>query len=266
MGVYNVLIRPFVRNLDLDKASKIVVSYYKLLGRIPFRNKIKHWQRQHPNTKKQRIKEVFDIQFLNPIGLGAGLDLKGELYNELANLGISFVEIGPMGIENVRESVRNISRHSPEERIAACINKDYLTSFTLSYDFYDFFVIDITADPSVEYLEEILEARVAEQEYKPIIVKIPEYLNQSEIHEMVDYCLLNNVDGIESCSLKQIIEIKEYSKGMLPIIANNYVNSIGEVQEALDAGASLVEIRTALVREGPSYVKKILKSIQEKAQ
>ena len=39
-------------------------------------------------------REVFGIHFRNPIGMAAGFDRNGEVFNELAALGFGFVEIG----------------------------------------------------------------------------------------------------------------------------------------------------------------------------
>ncbi len=265
MGLYNIFIRPFVRNLELEKASKIVDNYYKVLGKLPFRTKIRSWLKSHSKSAYRLHKEVFGIQFDNMVGIGSGLDTKGEQYNELSNLGISFVQIGPSGKDGIRKAIANINRNKAQTVVAACIDSDYLTAFTLAYDFFDFFVIDITADPSTEYLDEILEARIAEQEYKPVVAKIPEYITDEELHEIIDYCLLNRVEAIESRSIEQIREIQTYSKGLLAIIANNHIDSIEKAGEAIQAGASLIEIRTALIKEGPGFVKKILKSLQNTA-
>ena len=39
-------------------------------------------------------REVFGIHFRNPIGMAAGFDRNGEVFNELDALGFGFVEIG----------------------------------------------------------------------------------------------------------------------------------------------------------------------------
>ena len=39
---------------------------------------------------------VFGLEFENPVGLAAGFDKEAKLYNELANLGFGFIEIGTL--------------------------------------------------------------------------------------------------------------------------------------------------------------------------
>ena len=69
---------------------------------------------------------------------------------------------------------------------------------------------------------------------------------------------MNNIDGIELRSLEQVKKVHEYSSGKLPIIANCHIDTPLQASEALVAGASLVEIRTGLLREGPGIVQKTL--------
>lgn len=264
MSIYDILIRPFVRDMDMEKASRIGLRYFQLIGKIPFGRTVNRWI--HGNRPSGLQKEVFGLDFYNPVGLGAGLDIHGELYNDLNNLGFSFMEIGPMDASGVRRAIRNIQRDKPDDILAVCIEKDYLTAFTLAYDFCDFFVIDISADPSTEHLDPLLDARITETEYKPIIAKIPDYITELELQDIVNYCMMNSIDGIESRSVEQVRLISGYSKGRLPIIANCHIDTPEHAREALDAGASLIEVRTGLVKEGPKIVKKILKHLQNTQQ
>lgn len=256
MGVYDIILKPILRRMDLDRASRISMRYFHLVGKIPFIRTINRYI--YKNRPEGLEREVFGLQFYNPVGLGAGLDIHGTLYNDLNDLGFSFIEIGPVNAEGIKGAINHIKNDPQDDILAACIDDDYLTAFTLGYDFFDFFVIDVSADPSVEYLNSLLEARLAEQVYKPIVLKIPEFVNLESLARIIDFCLLNSVDGIETRSLEHIMYIKEYSKGMMTIIANTHVDSPEAAYEALTAGASLVEMRTGLVRQGPSVVDKTL--------
>ena len=262
MGLYGILIKPFVRRRDIESASRIALRYFELIEKIPGGRLISRWI--HRNRPEGLQREVFGLDFYNPVGLGAGLDLYGELYNDLNNLGFSFVEIGPMDADGVRRAVRRIQDDPQDDILAACINADHLTAFTLAYDFCDFFVIDIASNPSTDVLDPLLDARVGEEIYKPIVVKLPKSIPVSEIDDIIDYSLMNGVDGIEARSLEQIRHIHEYSRGRLPIIANTHIESPEQAAEALEAGASLVEVRNALVRQGPPFVGNILKYLLKK--
>jgi dihydroorotate dehydrogenase len=47
---------------------------------------------QVSDTKLER--KLFGLTFKNPVGLAAGFDKNAVLYNELANFGFGFIEIG----------------------------------------------------------------------------------------------------------------------------------------------------------------------------
>ena len=221
MGLYSILIRPFVRRADIEKASRVALRYFEMIERIPGGRLISRWIHNNRPTGLQR--EVFGIDFYNPIGLGAGLDIYGELYNDLNNLGFSFVEIGPMNADGIRRAIRRIQQDPQNDILAACINEDYLTAFTLAYDFCDFFVIDLSTNPSTDILDPLLDARLAEEVYKPIVVK-------------------------------------------LPVISNHAIETPEQAAEALEAGASLIEVRDGLVRQGPNFVSNIQKYLLNQAK
>lgn len=257
MGLYSILLRPFVHKADIEKASRVALRYFELIERIPGGRLISRWIHNNRPTGLQR--EVFGIDFYNPIGLGAGLDIYGELYNDLNNLGFSFVEIGPMNADGIRRAIRRIQKDPQNDILAACINEEYLTAFTLAYDFCDFFVIDISSNPNTDILDPLLDARLAEEVYKPIVVKLPPVLPSSETEDLMDYCLMNGIDGIETRSLEQIRHIVEYTSGRIPIISNHAIETPEQAAEALEAGASLIEVRDGLVRQGPNFVSNIQK-------
>ena len=262
--MYSFLIRPLTRRIkDNNKASAIALGYFKFEGMIPggrfFSRLI------HGNRAVGLEREVFGLDFYNPVGLGAGLDVNGDLYNDLNDLGFSFVEIGPFKeLSAIRKAIARLQADPQDDILAACISGDYLESFCLAYDFCDFFVIDISENPDMDIFEPLLDARLTYEAYKPIVVKIPEELAADELDDIVEYCLMNNIDGIEARSISQIVHITEKSKARLPIIANCHIKTPEQALGALKAGASLVEVRMGLVREGPRLVGKILKFLASK--
>lgn len=57
--------------------------------------------------------------------------------------------------------------------------------------------------------------------------------------------------------------IHEKSEGRLPIIAVGGIMTPEQAKAMLDAGASLIEIYTAFIYEGPSIIKRILKYLEK---
>ncbi len=126
---------------------------------------------------------------------------------------------------------------------------------------------------------------------KPILLKISPDLNQNQIDEIIEIVKLTKLDGIiatnttikrdnlnlckEKVKLKgnggisgiplkdrstQVIKyIYKKSNGSIPIIGVGGIHSEKDALEKLEAGASLVQIYTGFIYEGPSLIKKINK-------
>lgn len=261
--MYNIFIRPLARRMNPQSANRLAMRYFKAIGKIPgmrFFSRI-----LHNNAPGVYSREVFGMQFYNPLGLGAGLDLKGELYNDLNDLGFSFTEIGPLDATTVREAISNIQEDPQDDILAACISADFDTAFYLAYDFCDFFVIDFSACQAIDsdLFAPLLAFRLTNDNYKPIVVKLPDQISDVDLQALLNFCLMNGIDGIEARNLAQIRFIGQFTGGRLPIIANCHTRTVSNAIELLKAGASLVEVRSGLVTEGPSLVAKILKQLSK---
>ena len=174
-----------------EKAHNITTRLLVLLRYLPFSNQIVNFFFFFFFLVLER--EVFGIRFKNPVGLAAGFDKNGTLYNDLAKFGFSFVEIGSltlepqpgnpkprcfrlvqdnaiinrMGINNngVRYAVNYIKKHRPNCIIGGNISKNsdvpnenaasnYEKSFALLYDFVDYFTINVSC-PNVQNLDKM---------------------------------------------------------------------------------------------------------------
>lgn len=255
--MYDLLIRPFVQRLSIEKASVAAMRYFTLLGHIPGFNFLSRLI--HGNRPQGLEIEVFGLNFYNPVGLGAGLDRKGDLYYNLENLGFSFVEAGPLDSSAARHAIETVQQRPHNDILAACINRDYLLTYSLAYDFYDFFVIEVGAEDYVSVLSPILDCRLSYDGYKPLVVKLPEVVSVEKLEEMVGFCRMNGVDGVETRSIEQTRHIAGLTLGRFPIIANSHICTPQEARAELDAGASLIEVRSGLVTEGPRLIARILK-------
>ena len=179
--MYKHLIKPILFRFNPETAHNILFSILSFLRHIPFAHSIIRAIYKKESPKLHR--EVFGIDFPNPVGLAGGLDKNGEFYNDMANFGFGFVEIGSLtpqpqdgnpkprcwrvpqdkaiinrfGINNkgVRNAVEHLKKVRPEVIVAANISKntssinedaakDYETAFAMLYDFVDMFVVNVS--------------------------------------------------------------------------------------------------------------------------
>ena len=145
-----------------------------------------------------------------------------------------------------------------------------------------------------DILDPLLDLRICYDTYKPLLVKVSPDIPREELDEIVDYCMLSGIDGIVAGntttsreglttpakkldsigkgglsgaplferSLAMVRHIHEHTSGRLPIIGVGGIMNGEQARQMLDAGASLIEICTGFIYEGPSAVKRILKSIK----
>lgn len=179
------------------------------------------------------------------------------------------------------------------------ISSDYQKAFSLLYDFVDMFTISVSrpnADGLLEVqdrnaladiIDPLLELRLCYERYKPILVKFSPDTPFEQLDEMIDYCMLSGIDGVVAGdttrrvdllnarnkpstgylsgaplferSLAVVRHISEHTLGRFPIVACGGIMTPEQAAQMLDAGASLLELHTGLVFEGPKLVKKILK-------
>lgn len=78
--------------IGAERAHDLAVILLRTLGYIPGAKWLmrKLYTVEDPSLER----EVFGLKFSNPIGLAAGFDRNGELYDSLGALGFGFVEIG----------------------------------------------------------------------------------------------------------------------------------------------------------------------------
>ena len=343
--MYKHFIRPILFRFNAETAHNITMGALGILKHIPLARQITRlaFCKDTPELSK----EVFGQTFRNPVGLAGGLDKNGEHYNDLANFGFGFVEIGSltpepqdgnpkprlfrlvkdraiinrMGINNkgVKNAIEHLKKEKPDIIVAANISKnassmneeaskDYETAFALLYDFVDMFVVNISCPNVVgltklqdvnflsDIMDKLLNLRMYFDEYRPILVKVSPDLPPQQLDEIIEYVLMSGIDGIVAGNttrsrdglttgqekieaignggmsgaplyeknLKLVKYIHEKTGGNLPIIGVGGIMSPQQAKEMLDAGASLVEIYTGFIYEGPGLVKRILKYLQQK--
>jgi dihydroorotate dehydrogenase len=130
---------------------------------------------------------------------------------------------------------------------------------------------------------------------KPLLLKIAPDLTQEQIDDVIDLALEIKLDGLVATNttisreklitynsiletigaggmsglpLKQrsteiVKYIFEKTGGKIPVIASGGIFTGADAKEKIDAGASLVQVWTGFIYEGPGIVKKICKSLNE---
>jgi len=149
-------------------------------------------------------------------------------------------------------------------------------------------------DNLVEILSGLREFRKGQTDYRPILIKISPDLTQEQVDVMIDVTRECKIDGIVATNTttsreglttdKKIVEkigrgglsgapitkrsvdmvgyIARKTEGRLPIIGVGGIMTPQDAQNMLDAGASLVQIYTGFIYNGPGFVKKICHEIK----
>jgi dihydroorotate dehydrogenase len=142
-------------------------------------------------------------------------------------------------------------------------------------------------------LEKITESRSRQQEKLgkrvPLLVKLAPDLDDHELAQMIDACLGHQIDGViatnttiarENLSSKSRLEtgglsgkplqerstevirlISNQAGDTLPIIGVGGIANPEDAAEKLEAGASLVQLFTGMIYNGPGIIKKIIENI-----
>lgn len=147
-----------------------------------------------------------------------------------------------------------------------------------------------------EIIKPLTEFRKGHQNYRPILLKISPDLTKEQIDDAVSTMEECNLDGIVATNTtrsregltiseseiehignggmsgatltRRAIEVVRYvyekSEGHYPIIGVGGIMSEEDALDMLDAGASLIQIYSGYIYNGPSFVKSICKTIIER--
>ncbi|WP_339896365.1 quinone-dependent dihydroorotate dehydrogenase [uncultured Algibacter sp.] len=90
--MYKSLLRPLFFSFDPEKIHHFTFSLVKFTSKIPGFKGL--FRSLYVIEDEQLERKLFGLTFKNPVGLAAGFDKNAVLYNELANFGFGFIEIG----------------------------------------------------------------------------------------------------------------------------------------------------------------------------
>lgn len=223
-------------------------------------------------------REIFGIDFISPVGLGAGVDPEGVLFDAYRRLGVSFITTGPVSPENAVKCAGNtLHEDSPcvlafdickseKSKEDQDIVRDISGSFSLLYDFAEMLVLDCRDEVfDFDLIQDVVSAcrdeSISYDTYKPVIVSVGDSLDPAELGRLSDFLMMNGIDGMEISGIERIKAVSEHTKGRFPIIGRGEIESPGKALEMLDAGASLIALSNELDTFGTSYIKKLLGKI-----
>ena len=91
-GMYKRIIRPFLFKMPAEKAHKFTFNFLKFSFQIPLVKTLffGNYTLNHPKLER----EVFGLKFKNPVGLAAGFDKDGKMFNQFGMMGFGFIEVG----------------------------------------------------------------------------------------------------------------------------------------------------------------------------
>ena len=92
MSLYKAVVRKILFQFDPEEVHHFTFGMIKNLLRLPLVPGIvkSRFGFEHPSLER----EVFGLKFKNPVGLAAGFDKNALLFDEFAQYGFGFVEIG----------------------------------------------------------------------------------------------------------------------------------------------------------------------------
>lgn len=181
---------------------------------------------------------------------------------------------------------------------------DYEICFDALYDYVDYFVVNVSSpntpnlralqdkEPLTHLLQTLQNKNLAKPRQKPILLKIAPDLSDEQLLDIIAIIQDTNIAGVIATnttisreglqsdnktemgglsgkpltqrSTEVIRFLSEKSNKAFPIIGVGGIHSAADALEKLDAGASLIQLYTGFIYEGPSLVKAINKKILER--
>ena len=178
---------------------------------------------------------------------------------------------------------------------------DYEICFEALFDYVDYFVVNVSSpntpnlralqdkEPLTDLLQTLQNKNLAKPKQKPILLKIAPDLTDEQLLDIIDIINETKIAGViatnttlsrEGLASENKIEmgglsgkpltkrstevirfLSEKSNKSFPIIGVGGIHTAEDAIEKLEAGASLVQLYTGFIYEGPALVKAINKAI-----
>ncbi len=246
--MYKNIIRPVLFKFSPEKIHGIVFNGLKTTEKLGFRSFVKlmfHIE----NEKLER--NVFGINFPNPVGLAAGLDKDAEVFDVLGNMGFGFIEVGTvtpkaqpgnekprmfrlindsalinrmgfnnLGLEAMVEKLKNkktkiiIGGNIGKNKITTNEDAvlDYIKGFEALYSYVDYFVVNVSS-PNTPNLREL-------QEKEPLTNLLGKLMKINLSKPIQKPILLKIAPDLTNTQIDDIIDIVKTTK-IAGIVATN---------------------------------------------
>ena len=179
--------------------------------------------------------------------------------------------------------------------------QDYVTCFERLFEYVDYFVVNVSSpntpnlralqekEPLTKLLQVLKKENSKKQKPKPILLKIAPDLTNEQLLDIIDIVSETKIDGVIATNTtisreglvsdnkeevgglsgkpltKRATEVirflSEKSNKAFPIIGVGGIHTVEDALEKLEAGASLLQLYTGFIYEGPALVKNINKAI-----
>lgn len=180
---------------------------------------------------------------------------------------------------------------------------DYIICFEKLFDFVDYFVVNVSSpntpnlrelqekEPLTKLLAELQKHNLEKEKSKPILLKIAPDLSDEQLLDIIDIVKETKIAGVIATnttlsrenlvsenkketgglsgkpltkrSTEVIRFLSEKSNKAFPIIGVGGIHSAKDALEKLEAGASLVQIYTGFIYEGPDLIREINRKLLE---
>lgn len=251
--MYKLFVRPLLFCFDPEKVHHFTFSVLKFINKIPLLSGFLRFSYRVEDKALER--NLFGLTFKNPVGLAAGFDKNAVLYNELANFGFGFIEIGTvtpkgqegnpkkrlfrlksdkgiinrMGFNNkgLDAAIKQLKKGKTDIIIGGNIGKntdtlpenyteDYLECFKELHPFVDYFVLNVSC-PNVGS-----HAKLTDKDYlEELIVEVQK---ANKKFSKVKPILLKIAPDLNEIQLDEIIELVASTKIDGIIAANTSVS------------------------------------------
>ncbi|MCB0459405.1 MAG: quinone-dependent dihydroorotate dehydrogenase [Flavobacteriaceae bacterium] len=276
------LIRKILFLFDAERVHHFTFSMLKFGFKLPFVPSIV--RNQFVVNDKKLERNLFGLTFMNPVGLAAGFDKNGVLFDELSNYGFGFIEVGTVtpkpqlgnpkkrlfrlkkdkgiinrmgfnndGVEVLAKRLRNkrtdiiIGGNIGKNKVTPNENAvdDYVSCFNVLFDVVDYFVVNVSS-PNTPNLRDL-------QEKEPLTNLLNRLQQENDTKPSRKPILLKIAPDLTNSQLLDIIDIVNTTKIDGVIATNTTISREGLLSKDKDetgglSGKPLTHRSTEVIR------------------